>query len=311
MAYIDRAFRDVVHVIRAILVQRDLGEVIVLIVLVRVKLLRAAANGDLCRRGRVACRAVRTGLTGIGVKRHQIIRASLGERIGIVVAVSRSGVNFGNQAPILIIDRNAQAGDGLECLAAALCNRARVILDRGKVQGVARLNGIIILIKRRKRTLCPELPVAEHGKVNRVAVRQQDVVRRRAPARPHQGIDMVAVVHEVFVVTPELLHIHRRCRTGDVQHLGLVHIGLIAVHVVYAFFETIRLRQPSNPVFQIILVISQIVYAEHIQVQVQRGGALYNLVVNVAAPAAIRVVTVEISQSCLFQIEVRNLDLQV
>ena len=175
---------------------------------------------------------------------------------------------------------------------------------------VALGHGEAVLLKRGKRAALPEAPVAEHGDVDRVAVREEDIVARRAPARPHQGIDMVAVVHEVFVVAPELLHVQGRGAAGDVERQLVVRIRLAAAHELHAS-AAVRTVDLLGAGLDLFLGEAQVVLADHVEIQMQRRRALDDHVIHIAARAVFRVVTVKLGKILVFQIEVRDLHFEM
>ena len=302
MVYINRTLFDVVDILRALCVERDGGKIEALIMLRRVEGLRAAANGDLRRRGSKA----RVGRAAIRVHRHQVIRTSVFKRIGVAAAAVLLGRNNVQKRHILVVNADIHAGHGGEHIAAAVGDGFGVILERGKTDRAARRNAVGILIEARERAAVrPEAPVAVHGDVDRVAVREEDVVRRRTPARAHQRIDMVAVVHEILVVTPEILHVHGRGAAGETESSARIVIRLIAAYPrdTGAAGVVDDLRAAARDLRRI---QSEIVYANHVKIQMQRRRTLDDLLIHILARAVFRVVTVIRAKILAGQIEVRD-----
>ena len=306
MRHLHGALRDVVEVIRTRLVQRDAGEVEILIVLVGVEGLRAAAHRHSCS-GRCVAGVLRTG---VGIRRQQVVGTLLLKRIGVAAAVAAVRRDLTHLPPVGIIDLHGQAGDGLKALRAAVRHRARVVLLGLDGQAAAGSDGVAVPIEGGKGAALPEAPVTEHGHVDGVPVRQQHIVRRGAPAGAHQRVHMVAVVHEVLVVTPELLHIHGRGAAGDVQRQTAVVIRLTAVHVGDAHAAVVTLDDLVT-VDDLLRRKAQIVHTQQVEIQVQSGGALYHLIVHIAALSVLRMVAVEFGHILLVQIEVGHVQLQM
>ena len=303
MIYMNRTLFDVVDILRALCVERDGGKIEVLIMLRRVEGLRAAANGDLRRRGSKA----RVGRAAIRVHRHQVIRTSVFKRIGVAAAAVLLGRNNVQKRHFLVVNADIHAGHGGEHIAAAVGDGFGVILERGKADRAARRNAVGILIEARERAAVrPEAPVAVHGDVDRVAVREEDVVRRRTPARAHQRKDMVAVVHEILVVTPEIRHVQGRGAAGETESsVSRIVIRLLAVYPrdtgAAGVFDDLRAAARDLRRIQ-----PEIVYANHVKIQMQRRRTLDDLLIHILARAVFRVVTVIRVKILVGQIEVRD-----
>ena len=111
-------------------------------------------------------------------------------------------------------------------------------------------------------------------------------------------------------MTPELLHIHGRGAAGDVQRQTAVVIRLTAGHVGDAHAAVVT---PDDlvTVDDLLRRKAQIVHAQQVEIQVQSGGALYHLIVHIAALSVLRMVAVEFGQILLVQIEVGHVQLQM
>ena len=112
-------------------------------------------------------------------------------------------------------------------------------------------------------------------------------------------------------MTPEVGHIQAGGRAGDEQCRQLVRcIGRVIVHIQHIIVQTI-LSQRADVVFALAaLRLGQAdeVALQQVQVQVQAGGPLHDIVVNVLALTVFGVVAVVILQAVVRQIEVRHCD---
>ena len=304
IAHFDRARSDIIKILRAVRVERDGGEVVIRIVFVRIE---CFLYHDL-RRGGSKARV----LAALRIAAEQIVGARLVKGVGefAAVVVRRNGLT--DLLPLRVIHLHIKAGDRVELFRAAVGHRFGVVLNGVERQGLAGSDGIIVLVKRGERAaVVPEAPVGEQGNVNRVAVREEDVVARRAPARAHQRIDVVAVVHEVFVMTPELLHVQRRGAAGDVERSHVVRIRDILVHIVHicgTALVAVDLHFAGHNLFRL---VAEIVHADHVKIQLQRRRPLNDHVVHILALAVVGVITVKVRKTLVCQIEVRDVHLEM
>ena len=265
----------------------------------------AAGEDDLCRCGGVAgvlravVRVIAQQVIGTGLQRGRVER--------VAAAFARKLLLL---FPVFIVELHIETGDRLKGLRAAVGHGLGVILLRFECDLFTDLGGVVVLVKAGECAVGPEAPVGEHGQIDRVVVGQQNVVCRGAPARRHQGIDVVAVVHEVLVMAPEVLHVHGRGAAGDEQRIARILIGA-AEHVIHAFAAAGEFQQAGCALAAVLLGHAEVVALEHIDVEVQERRALHDLVVRIASGAVLRVVTVKIVQTVQGQGEVRDLDLQM
>ena len=298
------ALRHIVEILRACFIRGDAGEIKTLVIVGGIEGLGAAhrdLGGSRCVAG------VRRA--GVGIGAQQVVGARLAEGVAEAALIAAGGKGV-HQRPVLVVDADIQAGDGLKLLRAAVGHGPGVVLEGPEAHGAAHRRGVLVLIEGGEGALRPELPVAEHGHVDGVTVRQQDIVRRAAPAGAHQRIDVVAVVHQVLVMAPELLHVQGRGAAGDVQSRHGVIVGGVAQHIHHAAAAVMAVDLHAA-VDDLIRIKAQIVHADHVEIQVQGGGTLHDLAVHIAAGAVLRVIAVEVRQALVRQIEVRHLHLQV
>ena len=264
-----------------------------------------ARENDLRRCGGVAgvlravVRVIAQQVIGTGLQRGRVKR--------VAAAFARKLLLL---FPVFIVELHIETGDRLKGLRAAVGHGLGVILLRFECDLFTDLGGVVVLVKAGECAVGPEAPVGEHGQIDRVVVGQQNVVCRGAPARRHQGIDVVAVVHEVLVMAPEVLHVHGRGAAGDEQRIARILIGA-AEHVIHAFAAAGEFQQAGCALAAVLLGHAEVVALEHIDVEVQERRALHDLVVRIASGAVLRVVTVKIVQTVQGQGEVRDLDLQM
>ena len=264
-----------------------------------------ARENDLRRCGGVAgvlravVRVIAQQVIGTGLQRGRVER--------VAAAFARKLLLL---FPVFIVELHIETGDRLKGLRAAVGHGLGVILLRFECDLFTDLGGVVVLVKAGECAVGPEAPVGEHGQIDRVVVGQQNVVCRGAPARRHQGIDVVAVVHEVLVMAPEVLHVHGRGAAGDEQRIQRILIGA-AEHVIHAFAAAGEFQQAGCALAAVLLGHAEVVALEHIDVEVQERRALHDLVVRIASGAVLRVVTVKIVQTVQGQREVRDLDLQM
>ena len=264
-----------------------------------------ARENDLRRCGGVAgvlravVRVIAQQVIGTGLQRGRVER--------VAAAFARKLLLL---FPVFIVELHIETGDRLKGLRAAVGHGLGVILLRFECDLFTDLGGVVVLVKAGECAVGPEAPVGEHGQIDRVVVGQQNVVCRGSPARRHQGIDVVAVVHEVLVMAPEVLHVHGRGAAGDEQRIARILIGA-AEHVIHAFAAAGEFQQAGCALAAVLLGHAEVVALEHIDVEVQERRALHDLVVRIASGAVLRVVTVKIVQTVQGQGEVRDLDLQM
>ena len=78
-----------------------------------------------------------------------------------------------------------------------------------------------------------ESPVGKHSHINGIAVRQQDIVGGRTPAGAHIGIAVIAIVHQVAIMPPELIH-KNAGRAAGIHKCFVISavIGKLTAHIV-------------------------------------------------------------------------------
>ena len=121
---------------------------------------------------------------------------------------------------------------------------------------------------------------------------------------------MVAVVHEVFIVAPELLHVHAGRAAGEGQSELIILIGSFAAHILDAS-AAICADDLSLPGGDLLRRVAEVVNADHIQVQMQRRGTLDDRVVYIAAGTVFGAVAVVIGEAIQAKIEVWHIHLKV
>ena len=122
---------------------------------------------------------------------------------------------------------------------------------------------------------------------------------------------MVAVVHEVLIVAPELLHVHAGGAAGEVQSQARILIGGFAEHIPDAVAHAVMTKDLHFAGGHLLRFKSQIVNADHIQVQVQRRGTLNDRVVYIAAGAVFGAVAIEFFKALILQIKIGHIHFQM
>ena len=250
---------------------------------------------------------VSSGGLGAGVRRHNIIGASLIEGIGIGAVAG----NVGHLVPVGVIDRYVQAADGFQRGGFSIQSGAGARLKGGGRYRVALRNAVNVLTELIEAAILIEVPVGEHGHIQPVAIRQQDIVAGAAPALTHQGVFMVAEVHQVFIVAPELLHVQAGGVTGRHQRQRAVAvIGQSAIHVPHigSFFVV---QNTGGTLAALAGGQAHVVPLNNVDIGVEGGGALDDRIVVVAAPAEFRAVTVILAQTVVVQIKIGNGHVQI
>ena len=244
---------------------------------------------------------------GAGVRRHNIIGASLIEGIGIGAVAG----NVGHLVPVGVIDRYVQAADGFQCGGFSIQSGAGACLKGGGRHRVALRNAVNVLTELIKAAVLIEVPVGEHGHVQPVAIGQQDIVAGAAPALAHQGVLMVAEVHQILVVAPELLHVQAGGAAGGIQGNGAATvIGNAAIHVPHigSFFV---IQNTRGALAALAGGQAHVVPLNNIDIGVEGGGTLNDRIVIVAAPAKLGAVTVILAQAVIVQIKIGNGHVQI
>ena len=274
----------------------------------------AGALHDEPRGGRRDARVLRACVL---VQPHQVVDARLqpvgADGVGAVVLLADDTLAARHDAPALRIQCDAQGRERLEALAAAVGHRARVIFLRPEGQRAALPDRVVVLVEAGKgAAVRPEIPIAEHGQIDRVAVGQQNVVRRRAPCRAHQREDMVAIVHEVFVVPPELLHIKGGGAACNVQRAGARRVGVfLGVEHVRNQPSLGKVQQPRGALAALCGGQTDVIPLEKINVKMQQCRPLDQHVVHVASALRVGMIAVKVAQAVGLQRKVRNVDRQV
>ena len=177
--------------------------------------------------------------------------------------------------------------------AAAFCHFINVFIEGGKIAGVV------------------ESPVGKHSHINGIAVRQQDIVRGRTPAGTHVGVAVIAVVHQVAIVTPELVHKDAGSTAGIHKCLVVsAIIGQLTAHIVDVVFLGI-FQNTGFAGTALLFGQAHIVPLQQIDVQMQAGGSANNGAVHIGTSAAVCTVAVILCQAVQIQLEVRNCNLQI
>ena len=122
---------------------------------------------------------------------------------------------------------------------------------------------------------------------------------------------MVAVVHQVLVMAPKIFHIKAGGRAADSQSgKAVCRIGRCFIHVTNIFTQ-LKARQLVAVVLALAaLLIGQAdeVALQQIEIQVQAGGPLHDVLVDVFAFTVFGVIAVELLQAVVRQIEVGYCD---
>ena len=169
--------------------------------------------------------------------------------------------------------------------------------------------GVGVLVKAGERAAAGiKAPVGEHGHVPGIPVGQQNVVRGGTPAGTHVGIAVVPVVHQVLVMAPEVGHVETGGRAGDFQRGQRSRVGRVFVHVVNIVVqpEAVQTAAVVSSLAALAFGKPDEVALQQIDVQVQAGGPLHDVVVHVLALAVCRVIAVELVKAVLAQVEVRD-----
>ena len=149
------------------------------------------------------CRSIHCILRGgIAIRTQEIIGArGFGQRdaqggAGIGLAVSHVPHLF----PVGVVQRDIHARERLQLVVG----RIPALEVYGEI--AAWIAAIDVLIKAAEFSLQVEIPVGEQANINGVPIGQQDIVRRGAPARTHKRVHMIAVILQVQVMAPEVVH---------------------------------------------------------------------------------------------------------
>ena len=246
------------------------------------------SRGDLCRLG-IHC---------VGILRHHIVNAVFGgdiygDGVGICTVI-RQGGNF---FPITVIQRHLQtlaAGDRHE----VFCSCASAPLLGLDSQSAATFSYFVdILIEGSEVALVIEAPVGEHGQVNGITVGQQDIVGGRTPAGAHIGVAVIAVIHQVAIMTPELVHKDTGSCTGIHQRLVIAAvIGKLTAHIENIVLLGI-LQHTGGAVTALLFRQTHIVALQQVDIQVQAGGTTHYIFINVRTFAAVGLITVVLLQT--------------
>ena len=146
-----------------------------------------------CDLGIVRAAAVVLGDRPVGVHAHEVVGALLcggGEGEG-ALSVSRFLVLL-DLLPLVVIQEHIQVREGIE--VAAL--EGGTVGLRVHCHLCAGTDAVFVLVEAGKCTAAgPEAPVAVHGHIPGIPVRQHDVVGGGTPAGTHVGIAVIPVIH--------------------------------------------------------------------------------------------------------------------
>ena len=266
------------------------------------------------------------GFTGIHLHAHQVVGAG-GQLAGVQLKVSVHGLGHrgrrGDPLPILV---EADIGNGIalahseEGIRSAVTDGLGAVFQAREAQGAALLDGEGLRRQlaagcsdAAEGTLCIEVPVAEHGHIHDVAIGEQHVVRRSAPAGAHEGIAMVAVVHEVLVMPPEVLHVGAGGAAGVLQGRVplVIDVGFVQ-DVADAHVERIAEKLiPGRTGAALRLRQAQIVPLQQVDEQVHGGGPLDHFRAYIGALTVLGGIAVEVLQAITGQVEIGHRHLQV
>ena len=142
-----------------------------------------------------------------------------------------------------------------------------------------------------------EAPVGKHGQVNGITVGQQDIVGGRTPAGTHVGVAVIAVIHQVAIVTPELVHKDTGSCTGIHQRLVIAAvIGKLTAHIENIVLLGI-LQHTGGAITALLFRQTHIVALQQVDIQVQAGGTTHYIFINVRTFAAVGLITVVLLQT--------------
>ena len=135
-------------------------------------------------------------------------------------------------------------------------------------------------------------PVGKHSHIDSITVGQQDVVSGRTPAGAHIGIAVIAVVHQIAIMTPELVHKDAGSAAGINQCLVIsAVVGQFAAHIVDVLFLSV-LQHTRGTNTALFLRQAHVVTLQQVDVQMQAGGSANNSIVHIGASAAISTVAI-------------------
>ena len=213
-----------------ILIILDIQEIITFVVATEVAAGALVANND-PGHSRSHLRGILVG--GIGIHCQQVInticlRHIHSDGVGICTVV----IQLGNFFPITAIQFDLQvlaAVHGNKVLRS--CGSAPLLgLDSNAAAALCYF--VNIFIKGCKVAVVVKTPVGEHSHIDGITIRQQDVVGGRTPAGTHVGVAVIAVVHQIAIMTPELVHKDAGSAAGIHKRLVVsAVIGQIATHV--------------------------------------------------------------------------------
>ena len=266
------------------------------------------------------------GFAAVHLHAHQVVGAG-GELAGVDLKVPVHGLrNRGRRGDPLPILVEADIGDGIvlangeEGIRSAVTDGLGAVFQAREAQGAALLDGEGLRRQlaagcsdAAEGTLCIEVPIAEHGHIHGVTIGEQHVVRRGTPAGAHEGIAMVTVVHEVLVMTPEVLHVGAGSAAGILQRgvLLVIDVG-IAQDVADAHVEWIAEKLiPGRAGAALRLRQAQIVPLQQVDEQVHGGGPLDHLRAHIGTLAVLGGIAVEVLQAIAAQVEIGHRHLQV
>ena len=260
-------------------------------------------RGDL---GVVRSAGIVRGDLPVGVEAHNVVGAFVlwhSEREGGLAAAGI--LEHVQLLPAVAVQVHVQI---LEIVEVAVLEGGAVGLGRYR-QLRAGADGVGVLVEAGERAAAGiKAPVGEHGHVPGIPVGQQNVVRGGTPAGTHVGIAVVPVVHQVLVMPPEVGHVETGGRAGDFQRGQRSRVGRVFVHVVNIVVQPEALQIAAGVLALAALVFGKTdeVALQQIDVQVQAGGPLHDVVVHVLALAVCRVIAVELVKAVLAQVEVRD-----
>ena len=212
-----------------------------------------------------------------------------------------------------IVRRDIQAVNGRAFIGGTVQPRLGLRFQRLNGQRRSLRDEVFVLVEEHERAaIVPERPVGEHRYVDRHAVLEQDVIGGRSPALGLQRVLVVDVVHQVFIVAPEILHVHRFGAAGDIKRGKREIVEIPAVHIAHADVLAIQTHvQIALAAFAVVQAL--IVFFQHVQIQVQHRRTLDDLIADVLAALleARGRIAIEILQTIIRQIEIRHRDLDV
>ena len=121
---------------------------------------------------------------------------------------------------------------------------------------------------------------------------------------------MVAVVHQVLIVAPELLHVQRGGRTRNIERQHIILIRRLVIEILHTPVPGCT-GYLDAAIHDLLRGRIHVVHAQQVQVQMQCRGTLHHRFAHIGATAVFRTIAVVVLQALGLQVKVRHLHLQV